>query len=124
MALPPSPDKESELERRLAEIKEEEESLAVAHRELLAAFANTTRSNALDWNEFQAQEVDSRAHAHVRARAHTRTQKKHFRVPSCMHAHIKLSCACASCPVHVYTNMSFLAYSGVFAAAYGVSKET
>ena len=106
MALPPSPDKESELERRLAEIKEEEESLAVAHRELLASFANTTRSNALDWNEFQAQEVDSRAHAHVRARSHTHAYEKHCRVPSCMHAHIKLSCACANYPVHVYTNIS------------------
>jgi len=94
MALPPSPDKESELERRLAEIKEEEESLAVAHRELLAAFAKTTRSNALDWNEFQAQEVDSRAHAHVRARSHTHANEK---VVACPRACMRIS----SCPVHV-----------------------
>ena len=102
MALPASPDKERELERRLQEIKEEvhvhastwpflcwcagvsvdgdggvclahvharahvhhacvstqqEESLSKLHKDLLESFTSANRSNALDWDEFQAQEV-------------------------------------------------------------------
>jgi hypothetical protein len=51
------PDKERELERRLEEIKEEEESLSKLHKDLVASFKNANRSHALDWDEFQAQEV-------------------------------------------------------------------
>jgi hypothetical protein len=71
MALPPSPDKERELERRLQEIKEEEESLSSLHKELLSSFTNVSKSNALDWNEFQAQEVGYPSFAHERTRQHS-----------------------------------------------------
>jgi hypothetical protein len=71
MALPPSPDKERELERRLQEIKEEEESLSSLHKELLSSFTNVSKSNALDWNEFQAQEVGYPSFAHERTGQHS-----------------------------------------------------
>ena len=56
MAWPASPDKERELERRLQEIKEEEESLSALHRDLLASFTQANFSNAQDLEDWEAQE--------------------------------------------------------------------
>jgi len=56
MAWPASPDKERELERRLQEIKEEEESLSALHRDLVASFTQANFANARDLEEWEAQE--------------------------------------------------------------------
>ena len=57
MNMQDSPEKEHELERRLQEIKQEEESLSELHKDLLESFAHANRSDSLDCVEIQTQEV-------------------------------------------------------------------